>query len=88
MLQKELLERQFKQATLRSQRRLRKLDDTWWSELAAEMKVAARQRNSKQLQHLRKRAFCPITASPLLMSKDGTELLTSLVEIGKKCKEH
>ena len=64
-----------KQAKADAQRKLRSMQDAWWSNLAAEMQAAADMKNSKELYNLTKYAFGPKTAriTPL-RSKDGKEV--------------
>lgn len=86
MLQKELstntqqqLERQFKYAKLNVRYRLHETENTWWSDLASEMKITADKKNIKELYDLMKQAFGPRMASVIpLSSKDGMKLLTSM----------
>ena len=82
MMQKDLSkdqERQLsevlKQAKADAQRKLRSMQDAWWSNLATEMQAAADMKNSKELYNSTKQAFGPKTAriTPL-RSKDGKEV--------------
>ena len=66
MMQKDLLKDQehqlseaLKQAKADAQRKLRSMQDTWWSNLAAELQAAADMKNSKELYNLTKQAFRP-----------------------------
>lgn len=55
---KQHLERQFKEAKLNVKRRFRKMEDTWWSRLAAEIeRVLQDRKNIKKLYNFIKQDF-------------------------------
>ena len=96
MMQKDLskdqerqLSEALKQAKADAQRKLRSMQDAWWSNLAAEMQAAADMKNSKELYNLTKQAFGPKTAriTPL-RSKDGKEVHNTMEKISNRWKEH
>ena len=96
MMQKDLskdqerqLSEALKQAKADAQRKLRSMQDAWWSNLAAEMQAAADMKNSKELYNLTKQAFGPKTAriTPL-RSKDVKEVHNTMEKISNRWKEH
>ena len=87
--QERQLSEALKQAKADAQRKLRSMQDAWWSNLAAEMQAAADMKNSKELYNLTKQAFGPKTARiTQLRSKDVKEVHNTMEKISNRWKEH
>ena len=71
------------------QRSLRRMQNTWWEDLACNIQAAADANDSKRLYQLMRRAVGPksSTSAPLL-SKDSSTLFTKSTEIASRWTEH